>query len=72
MRNVHLQLSLVFSVFFFSRLFFFSPCTKKKHLLIILVVFHTLHDSIPFLLEVSGAKIHTIQSGVTLWIYTSV
>lgn len=75
MRNVHLQLPFVFSFspfFFFSQslfYYFLSPCTKNN-LLIILVILYTLHDSLPFLFEVGGAKRHSVQSDVTLWIST--
>lgn len=61
MRNVHLQLPFVFSFspfFFFPQslcYYFLSPCTKNN-LLIILVILYTLHDSLPFLFEVGGAK----------------
>lgn len=59
--------------FFLPSLFYYflSPCTKND-LLIILVILYTPHDSIPFLFEVGGAKIHTVQSDVTLWVYTLV
>lgn len=75
MRNVHLQLSFVFSfglLFFFPPnsilLVFLSPCTTSN-LLIILVILYTAHNSIPFLSEVGGAKMHAVQTRVTLGIY---
>lgn len=75
-RNVHLQLCFVFScslLFFLPSLFnFFLSSYTKNNLLIIHVVLYTPHDPIPFLFEVGGAKMHTVQSSVTLWISTLV